>query len=125
MTVDLNRLRVLVVEDEYILAMTIVDEIEDHNGVVLGPITTLRQGLDALDDLEPDACILNIRLGPNMVYELADRLLERDIPFIFASGESRDSIPERFSNIPLHMKPIDMVKAAAGLLRSSGATAED
>lgn len=125
MKVDLNRLRILVVEDEYILAMTIVDEIEDHNGVPLGPMKTLRQGMDALDELQPDACILNIRLGRDTVYDLADRLLERDIPFIFASGESRATIPDRFSHIPLHLKPIDMVKAAAGLLGSSGATAGD
>lgn len=117
MTIDLERRRILVVEDEYLLALGIVDEIEDHNGVVIGPVTTLEQGFTALRDHAPDACILNIRLGPNMVYDLADKLLERDIPFIFASAETRENIPDRFDNVPLHGKPIEMIKAASGLIR--------
>lgn len=116
--VDLNRRRILVVEDEILLAMGICDEIEDHNGVVLGPVTTLEQGLMALRDMQPAACILNIRLGPNMVYELADRLLEQRIPFVFASSEKRADIPDRFNGVPLHAKPIEMVKAAATLMQT-------
>jgi DNA-binding response OmpR family regulator len=114
---NLAQRQILVVEDEPLLAMGIMDEIEHHNGIVLGPVGTLEQGLMALRDMEPDACILNIRLGPNMVYELADRLIEQKIPFIFASAESRESIPDRFDDIPLHEKPIDMVKAAAALMQ--------
>ena len=45
-------------------------------------------------------------------------LLERRIPFIFASGETRDSIPERFANVPLHTKPIEMINAAATLMQN-------
>ena len=47
-TVDLAGRRILVVEDEAILAMGIMDEIADHNGVVLGPVTTLEDGIAAL-----------------------------------------------------------------------------
>jgi DNA-binding response OmpR family regulator len=115
--VDLCRRRILVVEDEVLLAADIVDQIKDHNGIVLGPVGTLKQGIDAARAERPDACILNIRLGPDHVYELADELLADGIPFIFASGESRSSIPERFANVPLHSKPIEMVKAAVGLVR--------
>lgn len=114
--VDLARRRILVVEDEYLLAMGIVDEIEDHNGIVLGPVTTLQQGINALRDMKPDACILNIRLGPDMVYPLADRLVEVGIPFIFASSQLRAHILDRFAAVPLHSKPIDMIMAAAGLM---------
>lgn len=115
-TIDLNRRRILVVEDEPLLAMGIVDEIADHNGIPIGPVATLAQGIAALRDLAPDACILNIHLGQNLSYELADRLVECGIPFIFASSERRADIPDRFRNVPLHAKPIDMVKAAAGLV---------
>lgn len=114
--IDLARRRILVVEDDIILAMGIIDEIEDHNGVVQEHATTLEQGLAALEREKPDACILNIRLGPDMVYELADRLMALGIPFIFASSEARQHIPHRFAAVPLHSKPIDMIKAAAGLM---------
>ena len=120
-TLDLSRRRILVVEDEYLLAADIADQIEDHNGVVLGPVETLEQGMNALRDEEPDACIVNINLGPDKVYELADLLIEQDVPFVFASSETRASIPARFDGVPLHSKPLDMVKAAATLMRT-GAT---
>jgi two-component SAPR family response regulator len=115
-TVDLCRRRILVVEDDYLLAAGIVDEIEDHNGIAIGPAPTLVTGIDLLRRERPDACILNIRLGPNMVYPLADEILTAGIPFVFASAEHRSSIPHRFRNIPLHTKPVDMVRAAATLM---------
>jgi DNA-binding NarL/FixJ family response regulator len=116
-TPDLEQRRILVVEDEYLLALGIADEIEDHDGIVLGPVATLEQGLNALRDLQPDACIVNINLGPTKVYDLADRLLDQGVPFVFASSEQRADIPDRFAEVPLHSKPIRMIEAAAGLLR--------
>jgi two-component SAPR family response regulator len=116
-SIDLARRRILVVEDELLLALDIVDQIEEHNGVVLGPVVTLEQGLAALEAERPDACIVNINLGPDKVYPLADRLIEVDIPFVFASSETRASIPDRFNGVPLHSKPLDMIKAAVGLVR--------
>lgn len=113
---DLGRRRILVVEDEYLLAADIVEQIEEHNGVVLGPVETLEQGLNALRDERPDACIVNINLGPDKVYELADRLIDQDVPFVFDSSEIRASIPDRFNGVPLHSKPLDMVKAAGHLM---------
>ena len=117
-TVDLAGRRILVVEDEAILAMGIMDEIEDHNGVVLGPVTTLEDGIAALRELEPDACIVNINLGPDKVYELADILIDQHVPFVFASSEPRAAIPDRFNDVPLHTKPMKMVEAAAALMRN-------
>lgn len=93
--VDLARRRILVVEDEPLLAMDILDLIEHHNGIVPSHETTLERGLRALEIELPDACILNIRLGPHMVYELADQLLAKRVPFIFASSEPRKDIPDR------------------------------
>lgn len=114
--IDLGRRRVLVVEDEPLLAFDILDQIEQHNGIVIGPVGSLQRGLKALDDENPDACIVNIQLGRDLVYELADKLVAAGIPFIFASSLRREDIPERFKDVPLHSKPIDMIKAAAGLI---------
>lgn len=123
--IDLARRRILVVEDEYLLSADIVDQIEDHNGVVIGPFETLEQGLNALRREVPDACIININLGPDKVYELADRLIEQDVPFLFASSEVRANIPDRFNGVPLHSKPLDMIKAAVTLMKTGSAVAGD
>lgn len=117
-TVDLAGRRILVVEDEVILAMEIVAEIEDNNGVVLGPVATLDAGIEALQEQKPDACIVNINLGPEKVYDLADLLIDENVPFVFASSEPRAAIPDRFNDVPLHTKPINMVEAAAALMRN-------
>lgn len=114
-TLDLARRRILVVEDEVILALGIAAEIEDHNGVVLGPVATLDAGIAALQEQRPD--IVNINLGPDKVYDLADLLIDKDVPFVFASSEPRAAIPDRFNDVPLHSKPLDMIKAAVGLVR--------
>ena len=113
---DLGNRRILVVEDEPMLAFDITLQIQEHNGVVIGPVATLHEGIRALHRQRPDACILNIRLGAEMVYPLADELLDQRIPFIFASSELRADIPDRFNGVPLHAKPIEMIKAAAGLI---------
>ena len=117
--VDLGRRRILVVEDEVILAMDIVAEIEEHNGVVLGPVGTLEAGINAFRNEAPDACIVNINLGLDKVYELADLLVDQDVPFVFASSEPRATIPDRFNGVPLHTKPLDMVKAAGHLMKAT------
>ena len=117
-TVDLAGRRILVLEDEVILAMDIVAEIEEHNGVVLGPVATLDAGIAALQEHKPDACICNINLGSDKVYELADMLIEQDVPFVFASSEPRSNIPDRFDAVPLHSKPLDMIKAAVSLVKA-------
>ena len=117
-TLDLAGRRILLVEDEAILAMDIVAEIEDHNGVVLGPVATLEAGIAALRELDPDACIVNINLGADKVYELADILIDQQVPFVFASREPRAAIPDRFNDVPLHTKPMNMVEAAAALMRN-------
>lgn len=98
--------------------MDIVAEIEDHNGVVLGPVATLEAGLNALRNGAPDACIVNINLSPDMVYELADLLIDQDVPFVFASSVRRANIPAPFNGVPLHTKPMKMVEAAAALRRN-------
>lgn len=99
--------------------MGIMDEIEDHGGVVLGPVTTLEAGINALRDQKPDACIVNINLGPNKVYELADLLIDLRVPFVFASSEPREAIPDRFDAVPLHYTPMKIVEAAAALMLMS------
>jgi hypothetical protein len=84
--------------------------------VVVGPASSLVKGqLIFQAEPYPDGCILNIRLGNEMVYPLADSLMEAGVPLIFASGESKASIPHEYAAIPLITKPINIMQVAEHL----------
>ncbi|WP_136686153.1 hypothetical protein [Falsirhodobacter xinxiangensis] len=107
--------RILVIEDEALLSMDICDQIEAHGGVVVGPASTMVHGYALLGDASPDGGILNIRIGDQMIYPLARVCMTAGIPIIFASSESRSSIPTEFEMVPLLDKPVDMIAAIKGL----------
>jgi DNA-binding response OmpR family regulator len=113
---DLAGRRILVVEDEPLLSLDICAQIENCGGVVVGPAPTLDQGHELFYTRPlPDGGILNIRIGREMVYPLADDLLAAGVPVIFASSESQAAIPPRYAGVPLVGKPIDMMIAAEHL----------
>ena len=112
--------RILVVEDEPILRMDLCEEIEACGGVVVGPASTLAGGHALLQtEAKPDGGILNIRIGRELVYPLADELISAGIPIIFASSEGRASIPVDYAGIPLLSKPINMMLVAEQLFPAS------
>ena len=79
---------ILIVEDEVIVACDLALSIEDGGGEVFGPLHSLKQAL-ALDDLgKLDAAILDVDLSGDEVFEFADRLRERRVPFVFHTGRS-------------------------------------
>lgn len=94
MTPDgLAGLRVLVVEDELLVAMLIEDVLADHNCVVVGPYAHLRDALMAAAAEHVDLAILDVNLAGEKVYPVAELLEERGIPFVLLSGYGRDAIP--------------------------------
>lgn len=117
---DLTGRHILVVEDDFILSLDICLQIEACGGVVIGPAATLNDGYALLQTQpQPDGGILNIRIGENMIYPLADELLAAGIPIIFASSESKASIPDEYARVPLLSKPINMMHVAQELFPAS------
>jgi DNA-binding GntR family transcriptional regulator/ActR/RegA family two-component response regulator len=98
---------VLVVEDEYALAAEIAGGLRERDCDVLGPAPTVEQAFAVLADHSerPDAAILDIRLRSEECFGLADTLMNLGVPFIFATGFGRDTIPARFASIPVIEKP--------------------
>lgn len=75
------------VEDDYVTAEDMKAELEGLGAEVLGPVPDLAGALDQLASRPaPDDAILDINLGGEMVFPLADLLRERHIPFVFATG---------------------------------------
>jgi CheY-like chemotaxis protein len=90
----LTGLRVLVVEDEPVVAMCLEDILEELGCVTIGPASRLAEGLELAERGALDAAILDINLFGERSTPIAEALRARGVPFVFASGYG--SPPEGF-----------------------------
>lgn len=103
--------RILVVEDEYMLAKEVAGAISDAGMIAIGPAANTRDAIRLIEHERVDGAILDVNLADEMVYPLADMLTARGIPFVFCTGYDAPSIPARFGDVVCCEKPID-IKAA-------------
>jgi PAS domain S-box-containing protein len=99
--------RVLLVEDEALVAMMIQDWLIEAGHSVIGPISRASEALRAAAEADYDAAILDINLGDGMAYPVADLVAKRGVPFVFVTGYEADTVDERFSDVPILQKPIE------------------
>lgn len=95
--------RILVVEDEFIVAAMLCDTLEDNGALPLGPVGRVSEGLAMIDSEEIDAAVLDWNLAGESGVALAHALRDRDIPFVIATGYG--SVEEPFSDRPILGKP--------------------
>jgi len=94
----LRERRILVVEDEYLVADLIASELSEAGAIVLGPVGSLGEALDLIGmGASIDAAVLDINLRGEMVYPAADLLVKRAVPIVFTTGYDPASIPPRFA----------------------------
>jgi ActR/RegA family two-component response regulator len=110
--------RLLIVEDEYMIAADLAYTLEDRGVEVVGPVGSVDEAL-ALVEAEGrlDGAVLDLNLGNDRAYPVADALLARGVPFVFATGYGREVIPAAYAEVPRCEKPIEM-SALAKLLAS-------
>ena len=112
----LNHCRILVVEDEYLLADELALELADEGAVVLGPAPSVKRALGLLAAEESlDGAILDLNLGGESAFPVADALIGRSVPLVFTTGYDAGAIPERFAHIPRCEKPINIGRITAAL----------
>ena len=99
--------RVLLVEDEALVGMMIQDTLADCGFQIIGPVCTMAEALDAARSGDFDTAILDINLGDELVYPVADILVRRRVPFIFVTGYEVDGVDRRFSDVPVLQKPVE------------------
>ena len=99
--------RILLVEDEALVAMMIAECLTESGHTVIGPLSRASDALQAAKDGDYDAAILDINLGDGMAYPVADIVSARGIPFVFVTGYDADTIDERFCAVPILQKPIE------------------
>jgi CheY-like chemotaxis protein len=98
-------LRVLLVEDESVVAMLIEDILRELGCELVGPVAQLHKAVEMARHESLDAAILDVNLNGHDVYPVADALAARGIPFIFATGYGRDSLRPPYDDRPLLQKP--------------------
>lgn len=84
--------RILVVEDEVLIAFALEDLLLQLECVVIGPAHSLADALELLDRQPLDAALLDVNLDGVRSYRLAERLAERGVPFVFVTGCAEDSV---------------------------------
>src|SRR5262249_16829598 len=112
--------RILIVEDEALVAMILEDQLADLGISVAATCASVPDAMRAIENSAPQAAILDVNLRGQLVYPVGDRLLDCGIPFVFVTGYGRESIDRRYSFVKVLEKPVER-QALEGLF---GATSE-
>ena len=104
-TAELKGLRVLVVEDEMMVSMLIEDMLSDMGCTVMGPASRLDEAIELAMSSEIDCAVLDVNLGGQPIFPLADLLRERGCPFAFATGYGDAGLRDVDRGTPVLQKP--------------------
>ena len=117
----LERPKVLVVEDEFIIALDLSETVQDLGYDLEGPFEGNAEALEAIEGDLPDCAILDVFTADGEVYPLADRLSEAGVPIVFHSGHVTPAeVMARYPDAQACAKPcppdrlIDALQEAAG-----------
>jgi CheY-like chemotaxis protein len=111
--------RILVVEDDAATSLLLEEVLSNGGGIVLGPVASVAQALSLIEEEAMDCAVLNHRLIDGTSHSIADTLIARGVPFVFASGFDMNGMGARYATIPVLNKvysPNELLQAVAGLL---------
>jgi two-component SAPR family response regulator len=117
MTSALKGVRVLIVEDEFLVATLIEDMLESAGCTILGPIPRVAEALDVVDHETCDVAVLDVNLGGDRIDPVADALDRRNVPFMFVTGYTENALPGEFAERPRLCKPFKMGELLGTLCR--------
>jgi ActR/RegA family two-component response regulator len=101
--------RLLIVEDDYFIATDLARGLEKLGLQVIGPAGSVRDALNLIEAEGEalDGAVLDIHLGQERAFPIADALEERGVPFVFVTGYDATAIPEAYAGKPRCEKPVD------------------
>ena len=109
--------RILLVEDEVLVAMMIEEILLEFGCEVVGPVSRIDAARAAIEDDGFDCALLDINLRGQPVYPVAELLAEHGVPFGFITGYGAAGVPAKFGTHPVLQKPFDSQDVAAMLVR--------
>lgn len=106
MTNALQGRRVLVIEDESLVAMLLETILDDMGCTVVGPASNIDDGLRAVTgEAALDAALLDVNVAGREVFPVAEALKARGVPFVFSTGYGEAGLPEHWRGHPTIQKP--------------------
>src|SRR5215213_11421683 len=99
--------RILIVEDEALVAMLVEDALLDAGAEVIGPVATVAEAMALLDSAAPDAAVLDLNLAGETSTPVADVLAARGVTFVVATGYGAEGLPPGHASVPVLAKPYD------------------
>lgn len=121
MTQPLTGRRVLIVEDESLVAMLIETILEDMDCVPVGPASNVEEGLALARDAESlDAALLDVNVSGQQVFPVAEALRARGVPFVFSTGYGEGGLPDEWRGNPTIQKPFTETAVRDALMKAMG-----
>lgn len=115
---SLDGCRVLVIEDEYLLADELCSELQNAGAIVMGPVGHLDAAIALItSEADIDGAVLDLNLGGDSVFPAADLLMARGIPIVFTTGYDASSIPDRYAHVSRCEKPVTLAQVAKAIGR--------
>lgn len=116
--------RVLLIEDEMMVAMLLEDMLADLGCTVVGPAARVEQALAMIEVAGTlDAAVLDVNLNGQQSYPVANALVACGVPFVFATGYGRDSVMNGYRDIPQLQKPFKLSELSDALAKLWAPTA--
>jgi CheY-like chemotaxis protein len=101
-------MRILVVEDELMIRMLLEDMLGELGYTVAAEAARIEEALDAAKNADFDIAILDVNLNGQPISPVADALVARGMPFVFATGYGERGLPEPYRDRPTLKKPFQM-----------------
>jgi CheY-like chemotaxis protein len=101
--------RILVVEDEYLIAADLAEALEELGAEVVGPVANLKAALVEVERAgDLDGATLDVTLGQEKSFDVAAILRQRGVPFVFLTGYGDRGVPDQYRDVPRCEKPFDV-----------------
>lgn len=115
-TKEFHGLRVLLVEDDVMICLLLEDMLQEFGCEVVGPACDLERATDlAQGEASIDVAILDVNLGRQLVFPVAEILAKRGVPILFATGLGADGLPADWRDHQTIQKPMSMEQLAVSL----------
>ena len=98
--------RLLLVEDEALVAMALKDMLTELGFEVVGAFNKVTEALAVVTNQDVNAAVLDVNLGGELIYPVADSLVAKGVPFVFITGYGAEAIDDRFASYRVLQKPI-------------------
>jgi CheY-like chemotaxis protein len=123
---ELSNRKVLVVEDEMMIAMLIEDMLDEFGCRLVGPATNVARALELISKESIDLAVLDLNLDGKDTYAIAAALQRKNVPLIFATGHGSTGLRQEYANRPVLQKPFqarDLETALTEALNGSNVAA--